>query len=184
MQQSQLPCGCAFLTFLAYSTSVIKLKFVIRATWHLPQTRIHTLGHGLSCSSIFTCSCTQYQQLLTTGTTAMLLQAYPKLLDTFLLAFYGSLIPVAYTQTAWLLQWVNVLHHGTVAGFMWVSPLKHSTAKLCCWWDAVNQLTHAASHLSLAVGATQQGPGWLAMLRSSSNMLRWARSTTCLHLLF
>lgn len=55
------------------------------------------------------------------------IQAYPKLLDTFLLAFYGSLIPVAYTQTAWLLQWVNVLHHGTVAGFMWLSIL------MPCW---------------------------------------------------
>lgn len=54
-------------------------------------------------------------------TPVLLLQVYPKLLDTFLLAIYGSLIPVAYTQTAWLLQWLTVFHHGAVALFMWVS---------------------------------------------------------------
>lgn len=58
---------------------------------------------------------------MATSACSLCLQAYPKVLDMFLLVLYGSLIAVAYTQTAWLLRWANVLHHGAVACFMWVS---------------------------------------------------------------
>lgn len=51
----------------------------------------------------------------------LVLQVYPKTLDTFLLALYASLIPVAYVHIDWLREWLLVLHHGAVACFMWVS---------------------------------------------------------------
>jgi hypothetical protein len=43
------------------------------------------------------------------------------MLDTFLLALYASMVPVAYLQTSWLQHWVNVYHYGAVALFAWVS---------------------------------------------------------------
>lgn len=48
-------------------------------------------------------------------------QVLPKMLDTFLLALYASMVPVAYLQTSWLQHWVNVYHYGTLALFAWVS---------------------------------------------------------------
>ncbi|KAF6257090.1 hypothetical protein COO60DRAFT_1525692 [Scenedesmus sp. NREL 46B-D3] len=53
-------------------------------------------------------------------------KVYPKSLDTFLLLFYISLIPVVITHQAWLQYWVAPFHHGVVACFMWLSVLAPS----------------------------------------------------------
>jgi hypothetical protein len=55
---------------------------------------------------------------------------YPKSLDTFLLLFYISLIPVAITHLHWLQYWVVPFHHGVVACFMWVSSSKAASKPL------------------------------------------------------
>jgi hypothetical protein len=57
---------------------------------------------------------------------------YPKSLDTFLLLFYISLIPVAITHQQWLQYWVAPFHHGVVAGFMWVSSCKQTAILFAC----------------------------------------------------
>jgi hypothetical protein len=48
-------------------------------------------------------------------------QVFPKMLDTFLLALYASMVPVVYLQFSWLQDWINVYHYGAVAAFVWVS---------------------------------------------------------------
>ncbi|WIA18811.1 hypothetical protein OEZ85_003492 [Tetradesmus obliquus] len=53
-------------------------------------------------------------------------KVYPKSLDTFLLLFYISLIPVAITHPRWMQFWVAPFHHGIVACFMWLSVLSPS----------------------------------------------------------
>jgi hypothetical protein len=47
-------------------------------------------------------------------------QVFPKMLDTFLLALYASMVPVVYLQFSWLQDWINVYHYGAVAAFVWV----------------------------------------------------------------
>lgn len=56
-----------------------------------------------------------------------IVKVFPKMLDTFLLALYASMIPVVYMQYSWLSDWVNVYHSGAVATFIWLTIL------LPCW---------------------------------------------------
>lgn len=56
-----------------------------------------------------------------------IVKVLPKMLDTFLLALYASMVPVAYLQTSWLQHWINVYHYGAVALFAWL------TSVLPCW---------------------------------------------------
>jgi len=73
-----------------------------------------------------------------------LLQVLPKMLDTFLLALYASMVPVVYLQYGWLSDWINVYHNGAVACFIWVSTQQQQCIKrhhVCTMFSKPQRLT-------------------------------------------